>query len=340
MNRCVRILAVLAIVVSPLAAQKSYSIKARYTLGGEGSWDYLSLDTATNRLFIAREDRVMVIDAAKGTLLGEIKGLNRAHGVAFAYAAGHGFATGGGDSTVTMFELKTLAVISRTKAADDDDAVIYDPVSKHIFTFNGDAHSSSVIDANTGALITNIDLGAKPEFGVTALDGLLYANVDDGGKGAIVEIDAKALRVTRRWSTAPCASATGLAIDIEHHRLISVCRNTWMAISDTKGGALVTTVKIGGGVDAAAFDAATQLAFASNNDGTLTVVHEDSPDKWTIVANVLTGEAAKTMALDPKSHRVYVAAAKYEVPSGAGVGGARPRPKMVPGSFVVLVLER
>ena len=339
MKRAIGILAIL-VTASSLAAQKNYSIKSRYTLGGEGSWDYLSLDTATNRLFVAREDRVMVIDAAKGKLLGEIKGLNRAHGVAFAYAEGHGFATGGGDSTVTMFDLKTLAVITRTKAADDDDAVLYDPISKHIFTLNGDAHSSSVIDAKTGALITNIDLGAKPEFGVTALDGMLYANVDDNGKGAVVEIDAMAMRVTRRWSTAPCASATGLAIDIEHHRLISVCRNTWMAISDTKTGALVATVKIGGGVDAAAFDPATQLAFASNNDGTLTLVHEDSPDKWTVVANVLTGEAGKTMALDPKTHRVYVAAAKYEVPAGAGVGGARPRPKMVPGSFVVLVLEQ
>jgi DNA-binding beta-propeller fold protein YncE len=335
-----RLAAPLLALAAPAFAQGGYSIKTQFKLGGDGSWDYLALDTAANRLFVARENRVMVIDAASGKLLGEIPGLNRAHGVAFAYAEGHGFATSGADSTVTMFDLKTLRVITRTKAAEDDDAVLYDPVTKHVFTLNGDAHSSSVLDAETGANIGTVDLGAKPEFGVTALDGMLYANVDDQGQGAVVEIDAAAMRVTRRWSTAPCASATGLAIDVAHHRLFSVCRNTWMAISDTKAGALVATAKIGGGVDAAAFDPATQLAFASNNDGTLTLVHEDAPDKYTVTGTLQTGEAGKTMALDPKTHRVYVAVAKFEVPPAPAGGGRRPRPQMVPGSFVVMVLSR
>lgn len=195
-----------AVPSAPVGAQ-NYRVTHAYTLGGDGGWDYLALDTAGHRLFIARQDRVMVVDPATGKLLAEIPGLNRAHGVAFAYAAGHGFATSGADSTVTMFDLKTLQVLKRTKAAIDDDAVLFDPSSGHIFTMNGDAKNSSVLDATSGNLIGTIDLGGGPEFGVSAGDGKIYVNLED--QSAVVEIDAAAMKVVRKWSILPCESPAG-----------------------------------------------------------------------------------------------------------------------------------
>ncbi|HEX4632811.1 MAG TPA: hypothetical protein VH163_03200 [Gemmatimonadales bacterium] len=317
---------------APIAAQ-NYAITHTYKLGGDGGWDYLALDTAGHRLFIARQDRVMVVDPATGKLLAQIPGLNRAHGIAFAYAEGHGFATSGADSTVTMFDLKSLQVLKRTKAAIDDDAVLYDPATSHIFTMNGDAKSSSVLDARTGDLIGNIDLGGGPEFGVSAGDGKLYVNIEDASE--IVEVDAAAMKVTRRWSIKPCESPSGLAIDRAHHRLFSGCGNGTMGISDAQAGKLVTTVPIGRGVDACRFDAGTGLAFASNGDGTLTVIHEDSPDKYSVVGNVTTMRGARTMEVDLGTHRVFTVSAEF----GPLPAGQR-RPPVLPGTFALLELDR
>ena len=249
----------------------------------------------------------MVVDQASGKVLGEITGLNRGHGVAFDYATNHGFATSGADSTVTMFDLGTLAVLKRTIAAVDDDAVLYDPASKRVFTMNGDANSASVIDPATGNHIGNIPLGGKPEFGVTDGAGKLYVNIAD--KGEVVEVDPAAMKVVRRWSIAPCEEPSGLAIDVAHERLFSVCGNKLMAVSDAVTGKLVTTVPIGAGVDAAAFDPATGDVFASNGEGTMTVVHQDTPDTYRVVATVPTMPGARTMALDPKTHRLYTVSA-------------------------------
>ena len=275
----------------------------------------------------------MVIDPATGKLLGEIPGLNRAHGIAFAYAEGHGFATSGADSTVTMFDLKTLKVLKRTKAAIDDDAVLFDPATGHIFTMNGDANSSSVIDAKSGDLIGTIPLGGGPEFGVSAGDGKLYINIED--KSEVVEVDAAAMKVTRRWSIKPCEGPSGLAIDRVHHRLFSGCHNGTMGISDAVAGKLVTTVPIGRGVDACRFDEGTQLAFASNGDGTITVIHEDSPDKYTVVQNVKTKQGARTMELDASTHRLFTVTADF----GPLPAGQR-RPPVLPGTFALLELDR
>ena len=319
-------------LAAPAAAQ-NYTITHTYKLGGDGGWDYLALDTASHGLFIARQDRVMVVDPQNGKAIAEIPGLNRAHGIAFAYAEGHGFATSGADSTVTMFDLKTLKVLKRTKAAIDDDAVLFDPATGHIFTMNGDAKSSSVIDAKTGDLIGSIDLGGGPEFGVSAGDGKLYINIEDASE--VVEVDAAAMKVTRRWSIKPCESPSGLAIDRVHHRLFSGCRNGTMGISDAQAGKLVTTVPIGRGVDACRFDEGTGLAFASNGDGTLTVIHEDSPDKYTVVGNVNTMRGARTMELDPVSHRLFTVSAEF----GPLPAGQR-RPPVLPGTFSLLELDR
>ncbi|HKC45978.1 MAG TPA: hypothetical protein VKB63_00135 [Gemmatimonadales bacterium] len=317
---------------------QAYHVTHTYTLGGAGGWDYLSLDTVGHRLFVARQDRVMVLDPASGKLLAEIPGLNRAHGVAFDYAGGKGFATSGGDSSVVIFDLKTLQVTGRTIAAPDADAVLFDPSTKRIFTFNGDSRSSSVIDAASGRKIGTIDLGGGPEFAVSAGDGKLYVNLEDSS--AVVEIDAAAMKVLRRWPLAPCESPSGLAIDREHHRLFSGCHNKVMAISDAQAGKVVATVPIGQGVDADRFDPGTQLAFASTGDGNITVVHEDAPDKYTVVGTVATKRGARTMEVDLTSHVVYTVSADFGQPPAPSADQPRPRPPILPGTFALLVLER
>jgi len=326
----------LAATLVPAHAQ-SYHIVKTFTLGGDGGWDYVALDTAGHRLFVARGTRVMVIDPASGKVLAEIPGLNRAHGVAFSYGTGKGFATSGGDSSVVVFDLKTLQVLGRTHAADDADAVLYDPATKHIFTFNGDAGSSSVIDAATGQNIGTIALGGKPEFGVSSGDGKLFANIEDSSQ--VVEIDPTAMQVTRRWALAPCESPTGLAIDRVHHILFSGCRNSLMAVSDAQSGKLITTLPIGQGVDAARFDVGRQLAFASNGDGTITVIHEDGPDKFTVVGNVATKRGARTMELDQTTHRIFTVTADFGPAPAATPDRPRPRPPVLPGTFALLELD-
>ena len=331
-------LVALALVAGVLPARaQSYHVTATYKLGGDGGWDYLALDTAGHRLFIARQDRIMVVSEATGALLGEIPGFNRAHGVAFAYAAGHGFATSGGDSAVRMFDLATLQVLGKTTAAEDDDGILFDPATGHIFTMNGDAGSSSVLDAATGRLLANVDLGGKPEFGVSAGDGKVYINLED--KSEVVEVDAVAMRALRHWSIAPCQSPSGLAIDRAHHLLFSGCRNGLMGVSDAAAGRLVTTVPIGRGVDACRFDAATQLAFASNGDGTLTVIHEDAPDKFSVVSNATTQRGARTMEIDLANHHVFTVSAEFGPAPAPTAAQPRSRPTIVPGTFSLLMLE-
>ena len=315
----------------------AFHVLRRFTLGGGGSWDYVALDTSGHRLFIARQNRVMVVDPESGKLLGEITGLERAHGVAFSYADGKGYATSGDDSTVTMFDLKTLGVLGRTIAAPDADAVLFDPATHRVFTFNGDSHSSSALDAATGKKIGTVKLDGAPEFGVSDGAGKLYVNLEDAG--AIEEIDARSLTVTRHWSIAPCTKPTGLAIDREHHRLFSGCRSKVMAISDAVGGKLLKSVPIDGGVDANAFDAATQNAFSSNGAGTLTVVHELSPDSFVVAQTVSTMAGARTMALDARTHRIYTVSAKMgAAPSKSTPANPERRPPVLPGTFTLLEL--
>lgn len=327
-----------AALVAQTSAGASYHVARDLKLGGDGRWDYVTVDTVNHRLFIARQTRVMVVDPTSGKLLGEIPGLNGAHGVALVYATGHGFATSGHDSTVTMFDLKTLRVLRRTRAADDADAVLYDPASNRVFTFNGDANSTSAIDPVSGKLIGNIPLGGKPEFGVTTGRGRLYVNLED--KAEIVEIDPAAMRVRRRWSIAPCEEPTGLAIDRAHHLLFSGCHNKLMAISNAAEGRMIAQVPIGGGVDAGAFDPASQLAFASNGDGTITVVHEDSPTSFHVAATVATRPGARTMALDERTHRLYTVTSAFGPTPAPTPSEPHPRPSLVPGTFSLLVLER
>src|ERR1700693_1670568 len=312
----------------------SYRVTHTYTLGGDGSWDYIVPDPPHHRLFIARQNRVMVVDEDSGTLLGEVTGIQGAHGTALAEATGHGFATSGNDQSVVMFDLKTFKVLGRIPAAEDADAIIYDGASNRVFTLNGDAHSSTVIDPRAGTLITNIPLGGKPEYGASAGDGKVYANLTDTSE--VVEIDVKTATVARRWSTSPCKQPVAMAIDTAHHRLFSGCRSGVMAVSDYQAGKVVATVPIGTGVDGAGFDAASGNAFASNADGTLTVIHPDAPGRHHVVENVQTPQGARNMGLDPTNHRVFIVFAKF----GPSPAGGRGRGSVLPGSFTLMTIER
>ena len=331
--------AAIATLAAVPAPGPGYHIIKTYTLGGEGGWDYLAYDSVGHRLFISRQNRVMVVDPATGRQLGAIPGFDRSHGIAFDYKTGHGFATSGGDSSVIMFDLRTLRVLGRTTAAPDADAILFDPATGRVFTFNGDSKSSSVIDGQSGKKIGTVDLGAGPEFGVSDGAGKVYVNLEEDGE--VAEIDAKSLKVTRKWPLGSCKGATGLAIDRAHHILFSGCRTKVMAISNATEGKLITTLPIGAGVDATRYDAGTGDAFASTGDGTLTVIHEDSPDKFSVVETDTTMRGARTMEIDEQNHRVFTVSAKFGPPPAESTAqNPRRRPPMLPDSFTLLILGR
>jgi DNA-binding beta-propeller fold protein YncE len=333
-----RRLALMVSFLAPGLLGAQYAITHTYTVGGDGSWDYVVPDPANHRLFIGRQNRVMVVDDRDGKLIGEVTGINAAHGTAIAAKSGHGFATSGNDSSIVMFDLTTFKTLGRAHAAEDADAIIYDAASDKVFSFNGDAHSSTVVDPGTGKLVTNIRLGGKPEYGVSAGDGRVYANLTDVSE--VVEIDAAKLVVTRRWSTAPCKQPVSMAIDIRHHRLFSGCRSGVAAVSDIGSGKVVATLPIGTGVDGAAFDPATGDSFFSGADGTLTVIHQDKPDKYHVAQTIQTVPGGRNMGLNPVTHRVYVVSAKYGPVPDSSAANPRRRPPVLPGSFSIIVIER
>jgi DNA-binding beta-propeller fold protein YncE len=327
----------LSLLVGPALAAQSYETTHTFALGGEGGWDYVITDAPNHRLFVARQSRVMVVDMNDGHLIAEIP-VNGAHGTALVPDIGRGFATSGNDSSILMFDSKTYKPLLRIRAAEDADAIIYDPASKKVFSFNGDANNSTVVEPRRGTVVTNIALGGKPEYGQSARDGKVYINLVD--KNEIVEVDTKTLTVSRRWSTLPCKSPVSMAIDTRNKRLFSGCRSGVMAISDYDKGAVIATVPIGQGVDGAGWDAGRRNAFASNGDGTLTVVHQDTPDKYSVVENVRTADRARNMGIDPATHRIYLATAKFgEVPAESTATNPRRRPPMLPGTFSILVVE-
>lgn len=338
-NACI-IFAALFIFASSLTvfAASQYKVKHKFVLGGDGGWDYLTYDPAGHRLFIARATRVMVVDPEKGSVLGEIPNTPGVHGVALAQDLGKGFTSNGRENTVTVFDLKTLKETARIKLdAEGPDAIMYEPVSKRIFTFNGRSHNATAIDAEKGTVIANIALDGKPEFAVADGKGTVFVNIED--KSKLTSIDARNAKVLNTWPLAPCQEPSGLAIDQKNRRLFAGCDNKMMAVINADSGKVVTTVPIGDGVDANRFDPGTELAFSSNGDGTLTVVHEDSPDKYSVVLNAETQRSARTMALNPKNHEVYLVAAEIEQAPPAKEG-ERPRRTIKPGTFTLLVLDK
>ena len=333
-----------ALSVSVGIAQQAgvgYHITKTYELGGDGGWDYIVPVPSQHRVYIGRTNRVMVVDTTDGKLVGEVTGIKGAHGTAIAESSGHGFATSGNDQSIVMFDLKTFKELARIPAAEDADAIIFDAPSNRVFSLNGDAHSSTVVEGASGKLITNVALGGKPEYGASAGDGKVYANLTDTSE--VVEIDAKAAMVSRRWPTGACRQPVSMAIDTKNHRLFSGCRSGVLAVSDYRAGRTITTLPIGMGVDGAGYDPGTGDVFATNADGTLTVIHQDSPDTYHVVGNVATPTGSRNMGLDPTTHRLYVAAATFAPPPAPAPGapaGRGGRATVVPGTFKLLVIER
>lgn len=316
-----------------------FAVSHRIPIGGEGGWDYVTVDAPRHRLFLSHSTRVEVVDAATDSVVGVIQDTPGVHGIALASDLGRGFTSNGRDSSVSVFDYATLAPIARIKLdARNPDAIAYDAASQRVFTFNGGSGNATAIDAKTNAVIGNIPLGGKPEFAVTDGKGLLFVNNEDSSQ--VVVLDTRTLQVKSKWRLGEGEEPSGLAIDRAHGRLFSVCGNQKMVILDSSTGAVVATLPIGSGVDAAAFDAKRGLAFASNGEGTLTVVREDGPNKFSVLENATTERGARTMALDETSGKAYLPTADFGPPPAPTADRPHPRPSIVPGSFRVLVVSR
>jgi YVTN family beta-propeller protein len=318
--------------------QSGHHVLNQYKLGGEGGWDYLTLDAKARRLYLSRATHVMVVDADSGDIVGDIPDTPGVHGIAVVEDAGKGYVSNGRASTVTVFDLKTLKTLKQIPVGKNPDAIIYDDASKRVFTMNGAGGDATAIDVKTDTVAGTLALGGKPEFAAGDGQGNVFVNLED--KSTIVEFDSRRLAVEANWPIAPAEEPSGLAFDRKHHRLFSVGSNKLMAVVNTDTGKVVTTVPIGSGVDAAGFDPETGLIFSSNGEGTLTVVHEDSPDRYSVVENVATRRGARTMALDTKTHRIYLVTAEFGPPPAPTPERPRPRPSIVPGSFTLLIVGR
>ncbi|MFZ1130034.1 MAG: YncE family protein [Terriglobales bacterium] len=315
--------------LAALTTGSDYRVVKTWKLGGDGGWDYLTADSDGHRLFIARSTRVMVIDTESGKLVGEIPDTPGVHGVALASEIGRGFTSNGREDTVSVFDLKSLAVEKKIKVGSGPDAILYDPFSKRVFTFNGKSHDTTAVDASRGEVAGKIELGGKPEFAATDEKGSVFVNIEDTSE--LVALDPQKLTVKARWKLTDCEEPTGLAIDRKNRRLFAGCSgNKKMAVVDADSGKLLASPVIGEGCDATAFDAGLGLAFASAGDGTITIIKEDNPDKFSAQQTVTTQKAARTMALDPGTHKLFTVTAKV---------GPRPDRKVEPDSFVVLELE-
>jgi YVTN family beta-propeller protein len=334
MKRILAILLATAVVAAvPAFAQKEFKVTDRIKLGGEGFWDYLTYDEDGQRLFITRGSHVMVVDSKSLKVTGDIPDLAAIHGVALAPELNRGFVSNGGNNTVTVFDLKTLNKLDSVKVGDRPDAILFDPFSKRVFTFNARSQDSTAVDAASGKVLGTIALGGKPEFPASDGKGKVYVNIED--KGQILKIDVSKLTVLHTWPIAPCEEPSALAFDVEHHRLFAGCGNKMMAVVDSDSGKVITTVPIGEGVDAGRFNPRTQEIFMSCGEGVLTIIHEDTPDKYTVRQNVATAKGARTMALDQKDDVAYLVTAQREdKPVAAGQ-----RPAMVPGSFELIVVK-
>jgi DNA-binding beta-propeller fold protein YncE len=315
-----------------------YHVVNTYKLGGEGGWDYLTLDANARRLYISRATHVMVVDPDSGKVVGDVADTPGVHGIALATDLDRGFTSNGRENTVSIFDLKTLATSSKVKVGQNPDAIIFDPATKRVFTFNGKSNDSTVLDAEKGTVLGTIKLDGKPEFAASDGKGAIFVNIED--KSEIEAIDANKMEVKAKWPLAPCTEPSGLALDRKNRRLFSGCDNKMMAIVNADSGKVVATLPIGEGVDATAFDDETGIAFASCGEGVLTVVHEESPDKFILAENVPTQQGARTMALDTKTHNVFVVSAKFGPPPAPTADNPRPRRSIVPDSFVVLVIGK
>lgn len=324
------------LIFTGTASGQNYKLIRRIPVGAEGGWDYIKVDADAQRLYVARGDHMMIVDEVSGKVLGDVPNTKGIHGTAIASTLGKGYTSNGQASTVTVFDLKTLKPITDIKTTGDNpDSIIYDPATKRVFTMNGRSNNSTVIDATTDKVVGTVDLGGKPEE--PALDGRgnMFVNLED--KSSIMEFDTKTLAVKGTWSLAPCDGPSALAADAKNHRLFAAC-DKMIAVFNPDTGKVVATPAIGGDPDGDGFDPGNGLVFASVREGLLTVIHQDSPDKYSIVGNVNTQFGARTMTLDPKTHHVFTETADFKPAAPPTPDNPRPRPQAIPNSFVILEL--
>jgi DNA-binding beta-propeller fold protein YncE len=330
-----RLLVLLALLASPLVAD--YHVVRHINIGGTGGWDYVTVDSASRRLYVSHSDHVEVVDIDRGKVVGTIPKTDGVHGIAVAPELHRGFVSNGRSSTMTIFDLDKLTTISEVKTTGENpDAILYDPSSKRVFTFNGRGKNVTAFDSD-GKVLATIPLDGRPEFAVSDGAGRVFVHIED--KSAMAVIDATKLAVERQSSLSPCEEPSGLAIDRTQHRLFSVCSNGKMIISDANDGHVVAAVAIGKGPDAAAFDDASHLAFSSNGaDGTVSIVREVSAAEFSLDRTVPTELGARTMALDSKTHHLFLPTAKFGPPPAPTAERPRPRPTILPDTFEIVEL--
>jgi YVTN family beta-propeller protein len=299
---------VMSCALSAAGSDGGYSIIKKIPIAGSGSWDYLTVDEAARRLYVSHGTQVEVLDIDSFTVVGSIPKTPGVHGIAIAPELGRGFVSNGQAPTVTIFDLKTLKPIADVPTGKKPDAIIYDPATSRVFAFNGGSNSATVIDAATGKVAGTVDLGGGPEFAAADGNGFVYNNLED--ESLLLKLNSRELKVEQRWPTAPCTSPSSMAMDRANRRLFLGCRSKVMAVVDADSGRVITTLPIGDHVDATVFDPETKLVFNSNGEGTITVIHQNSPDTYSVVETVKTAPKAKTMALDPKTHRLFLSTAE------------------------------
>jgi YVTN family beta-propeller protein len=331
------VLSVLFLGTVAYGVDPGYRVIKKLQLGGEGRWDDLTVDSAARRLYISRSSHVMVVDIDAGKLVGDIPDTAGVHAIAVAHELNRGFTSNGKANTVTIFDLKTLKVVASVATGVNPDAIVYDPASKKVFTFNGRSNDATVIDAATGVVVSTITLGGKPEFAAPDGAGRVYVNIENTSE--VVEIDSLKLVVTKRFSLKPGEEPSGLGLDAVHHYVFSGCANKLMTVLDADEGKVLASVPIGSGVDGNGFDPVTGLAFSANGEGTLTVV-ERSSGSFKVVATVPTQPGARTMAIDLKTHNIYLPTAQFAPTPAATPENPKPRPTPMPGTFVVLVVGK
>jgi YVTN family beta-propeller protein len=338
LGRATAVLVVGFVSTATLAvAEGPYKRLTEISIGGEGGWDYLSVDSAARRLYVSHATKVVVVDIDQNKVVGEIAPALGVHGIAIAPELGRVFVSNGRDASVSIVDAKTLQITASVKTGENPDAILYEPVHKEVYAFNGRSHSATVFDAKTGEVRATIPLPGKPEFAVfDAKAGRIYNNIEDTSQ--LVAIDPAAHAVVATWPIAPGEEASGLALDPAGQRLFVGCSNKLMQMVDAANGKVLASVPIGPGVDANAYDPGSGLAFASSSDGTLTVARPEGRDKLTLVQTLATPKRSRTMTLDPKTHRLYVAAAEFAPPT-TGADGRPQRPSVLPGSFKVVVYE-
>ena len=325
------IVLLLALVPAGQAAEKLYHLLKEIPVGGEGGWDYLSVDSPARRLYVAHATKVVVLDLDKEVVVGEITNTPGVHGFAIADDLRRGFSSNGREAKASIVDLKTLKTLSKVDTGQNPDAILYQRGQEEIYAFNGGDHSATVFEAMTGKVLATVKLSGKPEFAVTDIRlNRVYCNIED--KNEVAVIDSRNHQVIHSWPIAPGQEASGLAVDLFHHRLFLGCGNKLMVMMNSTNGQVLATVPIGEGVDATAFDPGTQMAFSSSGEGTVTIAREETPQKLAVVQTLKTKPGARTMTFDPKTHKIYLGAFNFEEKDSAGQ-----KQKPIPDSFHILV---